>query len=236
MAERSHSAPGSLRTTLADARLVAAKDLRLELRSRVGIGQVVPFALLVVLLFAFALDPDRRVLGAATPGLFWMVVLFSAVLAVGRSFGTEAEDGVLDALRLSGLSPAGIYFGKVLALVVELVLLDLVLALAVVVFYGTDVHGPLLLCAVLVVATVGIAAAGGAYGALVARIRGRETLLPLVMLPMLAPVLISATRGVEVALERDAGPGWPWVGLLGIFALVYLTLGALMFRPLLEDA
>ena len=113
MAERSHSAPGSLRTTLADARLVAAKDLRLELRSRVGIGQVVPFALLVVLLFAFALDPDRRVLGAATPGLFWMVVLFSAVLAVGRSFGTEAEDGVLDALRLSGLSPAGIYFGKV---------------------------------------------------------------------------------------------------------------------------
>ena len=66
--------------------------------------------------------------------------------------------------------------------------------------------------------------------------RGRDTLLPLLLLPLLAPVLIGGTRGVEVALGRDAGPGWPWVGLLGIFALVYLTLGTLMFRPLLEDA
>lgn len=225
-----------LRTVLADARLVAAKDLRTERRSKVGLSQVLPFALLVVLLFAFALDPDRRVLGAATPGLFWMVVLFSAVLAVGRSFALEAEDGVLDALRLSGLSPAGVYLGKVAALLVQLVLLDAVLAVAVVLFYGAEVHGPALLAAVLVAATLGIAAAGGLYGALVARIRGRDTLLPLVMLPMMAPVLISATRGVEVALERDAGPGWPWVGLLGIFALVYLTLGSLIFRPLLEDA
>jgi heme exporter protein B len=236
VAERAASSRSTVGTVLADARLVAAKDLRLEVRSRVGLGQVLPFALLVVLLFAFALDPDRRVLGAATPGLFWMVVLFAAVMAVGRSFGVEADDDVLDGLRLSGLSPAGIYFGKVLALFVELLLLGLLLAVAVVVFYGTEVHGPVLLVAVLVTATLGIAASGGAYGALVARIRGRDTLLPLVMLPMLAPVLISATRGVEVALERDAGPGWPWVGLLGIFALVYLTLGALMFRSLLEDA
>lgn len=227
---------GAAASVLADVRLVAAKDLQIERRSRVGLSQVLPFALLVVLLFAFALDPDRRVLGAATPGLFWMVVLFSAVMAVGRSFGLEAEDGVLDALRLSGISAVGIYLGKVLALLVQLVLLDVVLAVSVVLFYGTEVHGPVLLGAVLVTATLGIAAAGGLYGALVARIRGRDTLLPLVMLPMMSPVLISATRGVEVALERDAGPGWPWVGLLGIFALVYLTLGSLIFRPLLEDA
>jgi heme exporter protein B len=93
-----------------------------------------------------------------------------------------------------------------------------------------------LLVAVVSTATVGIAAAGGAYGGLTARMRGRDTLLPLLLLPLLAPVLIGGTRGVEVALGRDAGPGWPWVGLLGIFALVYLTLGTLMFRPLLEDA
>ncbi|MFM7068178.1 MAG: heme exporter protein CcmB, partial [Actinomycetes bacterium] len=62
------------RSVVVAARLVAAKDLRIERRSRVGLGQVVPFALIVVLLFAFALDPDRRVLGAATPGLYWMIV------------------------------------------------------------------------------------------------------------------------------------------------------------------
>jgi len=83
---------------------------------------------------------------------------------------------------------------------------------------------------------VGIAAAGAVYGALAARLRSGTTLLPLLLLPLLAPVLIGATRGFEVALGREAGPGWPWVALLGIFAVVYLTLGALLFRPLLEDA
>jgi heme exporter protein B len=83
---------------------------------------------------------------------------------------------------------------------------------------------------------VGIAASGAIYGALSARLRSRDTLLPLLMLPLLAPVLISATRGFEVGLERQAGGGWSWAALLGVFALVYLTLGALLFRPLLEDA
>jgi len=225
-----------IRGVVVDAALVAGKDLRLERRSKVGLSQVLPFALLVILLFAFALDPDRRVLGAATPGLYWMVVLFSAVLAVQRSFGVEGEDDVLDALRLSGLSAPGIFLGKVAALMVQLLALEFVLAIAVAVFYGTEISGILLLVGVTTTATVGIAAAGGTYGGLVARIRGRDTLLPLLLLPLLAPVLISATRGTEVALGRDAGPGWPWVGLLGIFGAVYLTLGALLFRPLLEDA
>jgi heme exporter protein B len=219
-----------------DAWLVAAKDLRLELRSRVGIGQVLPFALLVLLLFAFALDPDRGVLQRATAGLFWVAVLFSAVLALQRSFGVEAEDGVIDALRLSGMSPAGIFFGKVAAVTVQLVVLELFLGVGVVVFYATEPAGLGLLVPVAVTATVGIAAAGTVYGALSARLRSRETLLPILLLPLLAPVLISATRGFEIGLEGHAGGGWSWVALLGVFAVVYLTLGSILFRPLLEDA
>jgi heme exporter protein B len=224
-----------------DALLVAGKDLRLEWRSKVGVGQVLPFALLVVLLFAFALDPDRGVLTRATSGMFWVVVLFSSVLTVQRAFGVEAEDGILDALRLSGLDPAAIFLGKVAALCLQLVVLEAVLAVAVAVFYdaGFDgpagASGPALLVLVALAATLGIAGAGAVYGALAARLRSRDTLLPLLLLPLLAPVLISATRGFEVALGREAGPGWPWAALLGIFAVVYLTLGALLFRPLLED-
>jgi heme exporter protein B len=224
-----------------DALLVAGKDLRLEWRSKVGVGQVLPFALLVVLLFAFALDPDRGVLTRATSGLFWVVVLFSSVLTVQRAFGVEAEDGILDALRLSGLDPAAIYLGKVAALSLQLVALEAVLAVAVAVFYdaGFDgaagASGPALLVLVALAATLGIAGAGAVYGVLAARLRSRDTLMPLLLLPLLAPVLISATRGFEVALGREAGPGWPWAALLGIFAVVYLTLGALLFRPLLED-
>ncbi len=218
-----------------DAVLVMTKDLRLEWRSKVGIGQVLPFSLLVVLLFAFALDPERGVLDRVTSGLFWVVVLFSSVLTIERSFSVEAADGIFDALRLSGLAPAAIYAGKVAALVVQLLAIEAVLAAAVAVFYDTTFRTPVLTVGVALVATVGIAAAGAVYGAVAARLRSGTTLLPLLLLPLLAPVLIGATRGFEVALGREAGPGWPWVALLGIFAVVYLTLGALLFRPLLED-
>lgn len=224
------------RALLSDARLVMAKDLRVELRSKVGVAQVLPFAILVLMIFAFALDPDRGILARATPGLFWVAVLFSSVLTLQRSFAIEAEDGVLDALRLSGMMPAGIYLGKVAALSVQLFVLEAVLALGVAVFYATAFRSPGLLVVVAVLTTVGIAASGAIYGILAARLRSRDTLLPLLMLPLLAPVLISATRAFEIGLERRAGGGWSWVALLGVFALAYLTLGSVLFRPLLEDA
>src|SRR5438128_9373147 len=117
-----------------DAALVAGKDLRIEARSRVGLNQVVPLALLMLLLFAFALDPGpagpgstRGVLAAATPGLFWVAVLFSGVLASQRSFALEAADGNRDALRLSGLDPAGMFLGKFAAIALQLLALEGVL-------------------------------------------------------------------------------------------------------------
>lgn len=219
-----------------DILLIAGKDLRIEGRSRIGVAQVLPFALLVLLLFAFALDPDRGVLQATTPGLFWVTVLFASVLALQRNFGIEAEDGIIDALRLSGIAPASIYLGKVLALIVQLAALELVLVAAVAVFYNTDFHGVPLLVAIAAATTVGIAATGSIYGALAARLRSRDTILPLLILPLLAPVLISATRGSEVALRGEAGTGWSWAALLGLFAGAYLVVGAVLFSPLLEDA
>lgn len=219
-----------------DAWLVMVKDLRLERRSKVGIAQVLPFAVLVLMLFAFALDPDRGVLERATPGLFWVAVLFSAVLTLQRSFGVEAEDGVMDALRLSGMAPASIFFGKVAALTLQLLVLEAVLAVGVAVFYGTVFHGVALLVVVALLTTLGIAASGAVYGALAARLRSRDTLLPLLLLPLLAPVLISATRASEIGLERQAAGGWSWAALLGVFAVAYLSLGSVLFRPLLEDA
>lgn len=219
-----------------DVLLVAAKDLRIERRSRIGTAQVLPFALLVLLLFAFALDPDRGLLEAATPGLFWVTVLFSAVLALQRNFGIEAEDGIIDALRLSGMAPSSIYFGKVLALVVQLFALEFVLVIAVAVFYNLEFNGVPLLVAISLTATLGIASTGSIYGALSARLRSRDTLLPLLMLPLLAPVLISATRGSEIALRGEVGTGWSWAALLGLFAGAYLIVGAVLFSPLLEDA
>ena len=219
-----------------DALLVAGKDLRLEARSRVAINQVLPFALLVLVLFAFALDPDRGLLEKATPGLYWVAVLFSGLLALQRSFAVEAADGNRDALRLSGLDPAGIYLGKVLAVSVQLLVLEVLLLVGVAVLYSTRLGGWLLLAATLLVATAGIAAAGTLYGVVAAGLRVRETLLPLLLLPVLAPVLIGSTRAFEAALAGTPSEGWPWVGLMGVFAVLYIVAGVLGFGPLLEES
>ena len=219
-----------------DAVLVAGKDLRIEARSRVGTQQIAPFAVLVLVLFGFALDPDRGVLTRAAAGLFWVAVLFSALLAVQRSFAVESVDGGRDGLRLSGLDPAGIFLGKAGAVAVQLVVLQLLLVAGVTVLYDTDLDGPGLLVLTALAATVGLAAAGTVYGALAAGLRVKETLLPLLLLPVLAPVLLAATRAWEAALGLGLDDGGQWVQLLVVFAVVYSAFGVLAFGSLLEES
>ncbi len=219
-----------------DAALVAGKDLRVEARSRVGVNQVVPFALLVLVVFAFALDSDRDTLVKVGPGLFWVTVLFSGLLAIQRSFVIESDDDARDALRLSGLDGAGIFLGKAGAVAAQLAVLEAVLALGVVVLYGVDLRGPVMLLLTCVAATVGVAAAGTVYGVIAAGLRVRDTLLPLLVLPVLAPVLLAAARACEAALAGTPADGWPWVRMLLVFATIYVTFGVVAFGPLLEEA
>ena len=220
------------------ALLVAGKDLRIEARSRVGLNQIAPFAVLVLVLFAFALDPDRGVLTRASAGLFWVAVLLSALLAVQRSHGVESGDGLRDALRLSGLDPAGVFAGKAAAVAIQLVALEVLLGAGVVVLYDVDLAGAGTLAATCVLATIGLASAGTLYGVLAAGLRVRETLLPLLLLPVVAPVLIAATRASEAALlggTVDVAAA-DWLRLLAVFAVVYTAFGVLAYGTLLEDS
>jgi heme exporter protein B len=163
-------------------------------------------------------------------------VLFSALLALQRTFAIEAADGNRDGLRLSGLDPAGIFLGKAGAVALELLVLELVLGAGVVLMYGTTFRSWLLLVITCLVATTGVAAAGSLYGVLAAGLRVRETLLPLLLLPILAPVLLGATRSFEAALAGVPSDGWPWVELLAAVAAIYLTFGVLAFGSLLEES
>ncbi|MBV9412330.1 MAG: heme exporter protein CcmB [Acidimicrobiia bacterium] len=221
---------------LRDAAVMAGKDLRIELRSRVATNQVAPFAFLVLILFAFALDPDTGVLATAAAGLFWVAVLFCALLAIQRAFAVEASDGARDNLRMSGLDPAGMFLGKASAIAAELTLLEVILGIGVVILYNRSLQGPVLLVVTCVLATIGLAAVGTLYGALAAGLRVRETLLPLLLLPVVAPVLLAATRASEAALGGSPGDGWPWVRVLGVFAVIYVAFGIVAFGPLLEES
>ena len=219
-----------------DALLVVGKDLRVELRSRVTTMQVAPYAVLVLLLFGFAFDQNHSLLTQAAPGLFWMAVLLCTLLAVQRSFAIEAADGARDGLRLSGLDPAGIFVGKAAAVAVQLVVVEVVLGAGVVVLFGTDLHDPALLVATAAATTLGLAAAGTVYGIIAAGLRVRETLLPLLILPVVAPVLLGATQAWMAALGLSATNGWKWLALLVSFAVLDVTLGVLSFGSLLEEA
>ena len=218
-----------------DAALVAGKDLRIEARSRVVLNQVAPFAVLVLLLFAFALGPDRSPMVRAAPGLFWVAVLFATVLAVQRSTAVESPEGTRDGLRVSGLDPAGVFLGKTAAVALQLLLLEVLLAVGVVVLFGSSVRSAGVLVVASVAGTAGLAAAGTLYGALSAGLRVRETLLPLLLLPVAAPVLLAGTRAWQSALgTTTAAAGDPWIRILLVFAAVYLALGVVIFGALQE--
>jgi heme exporter protein B len=217
-----------------DAALVGGKDLRIELHSRVTTMQIAPYAVLVLLLFGFAFDSNHTLLSQAAPGLFWVAVLLCALLAVQRSFAVEAADSARDGL--SGLDPAGVFLGKAAAIAVQLALLEVLLGAGVVVLFGTELRDPGLLVATAVAATLGLAAAGTVYGMMAAGLRVRETLLPLLILPVVAPVLLGATQAWMAALGLSTTDGWKWLVLLISFAAIYLTLGVLLFSSLVEDA
>lgn len=216
--------------------LVARKDLAIEARTRVGVNQVAPFAVLVLLLFAFAFDSSTRVLRDGTPGLFWIAVLLSGLLAVQRAFALEAPDGLRDALRMSGLPPAGIFLGKVVSVGLQLLVLDVLLLLGVIALYDATLGAPALLVPSVVAATIGLAAVGCLYGVLSMGQRVAATLLPLLMLPALAPLLLCATQAVDAALSGTSGEGWRWLLLLVAFSVSYLGLGAATFGILLDDS
>jgi heme exporter protein B len=219
--------------------LVAGKDLRIERRSRVVTNQVLPFAAVTMVMFAFALDAEN-ILDRVAPGLVWLATMFSLLVLVQRAFAIESEDGALDALRVAGVDPVAIFWGKAMGLGVQLAVLEVVLLVAAVLLYGADVplDGIVLLVTTLITATCGLATVGTLYGGLAAGISGRETLLPLLVLPVVAPVLIGATRAVESALGTAGAvvsEGWPWVGLLAVFAVSFGVGGSLAFGPLIDE-
>ena len=218
-----------------DALLVAGKDLRVERRSHVARNQVLPFAVAVLLLFGLALGPDRQRLEVAAAGLFWVTVLFATILAVQRSFALERDDDALDTLRVSGIDPGGVFLGKAGALLVELAALEVALALVAAVLFSIPLSSGAFLAVTAVVATAGLVAIGTLYGILASSSRVHETLLPLLFLPVAAPVLLGAVKTWQLGIARTPGAGLGWLALLAAFAAIYLAIGTVAFGALLED-
>ena len=158
--------------------------------------------------------------------------MFCLLLAVQRSVSLATTP---TRLKMAGLSPSSIFLGKAMAVFVQMIFLELFLTGGVIIFYGTSIDDLALWIVSGLVAALALSATGTLYGALASGLEVRETLLPILLLPVLAPVLIGATKAYSGALGESVTNGWQWTGLLSLFALAALTLGAMAYGVLVEE-
>lgn len=220
-----------VRQTLA----VAGKDLRIEARGRHALAAVLPFAATMLVAMGLSLGPGRALLQRTAPALLWVAVLFAAVLASRQAYRIEAEDDALEGLILSPIDRAAIFLGKAAGVTLQLLVLEAVVLLMVALLFDLSLAAaPVALAAVFVLGTVGLAAAGSLFGVLSIAPRARETVLPLLVLPLATPVLLAGVRATEVA-TGGTGDATSWLGLLVAFDAIFLALGILVFGYLVED-
>jgi heme exporter protein B len=226
-----------LRTEARVALAIARKDAVAELRGRHASVSTLFFAAVVLLLFGFALGPDAGRLAVAAPGLLWLAVVFAGVLAVSRLHLLETDDAALEQLALYPVARRAIYAGKALGGFVVMLVLGLVVLGAVGVLFAVDIGAawPALLLTV-VLGALGIAAVGTFYAGVTVRMRAREVMLPLLVLPVLAPLLLAAVKATAAALAGDPfGELGAWLQLLVAFDVIMLMAGAATYGFLLED-
>jgi heme exporter protein B len=227
----------SLRTSLGIAWALARKDAIAEARGRHAAVSTLTFAALVLLLFGFAMGPDSQRLSQAAPGLLWLGIVFSGLLAVSRFHELETDDGALEQLALYPVDRRAIYVGKAAIGAFAMLVLGFVLVPVVAILYAVNI-GPALAPLALTVAlgAIGFAAVGTFYAGVTVRMRAREVMLPLLVLPIIAPLLLGAVKATTAALTGDPfGELGSWLQLLAAFDIVMLIAGAGTYGFLLEE-
>ncbi len=212
-------------------RAVAWKDLRTERRSAANFNSVLFLAMLMLLLFGFALGPDAQGLKDAVGGILWLTVLFSGVQAFNRSYQIELDNGALENLLLYPGERWPIFVGKVLANLTFVLAVELITVPAAAVLF----HAPLdrampMLAVVLFLGTFGFVALGTVYAGVASRSRAREVLLPLLLFPMLVPVLIAAAKATTALTTGDLmNESTSWVTLLVAFDVIFFTASVFVY-------
>jgi heme exporter protein B len=215
---------------------VVAKEVRAEFRTRELLSTTVVFAMLVVVLFSFAFNPTPDESRRYGPGLLWIAFLFAGSLLLQPSFVREQANDTLSALRMAPVPPFSIVFGKILANFIFLSATEVVLVPIFLVLYNVSVSGVVMrLALVLALGTLGIVITGTVFSAVSAQARMRELLLPLLLFPILAPVLIGAVESTTALFREDPALDLTWVSVLAGFDIVFLTASWILCEYLLEE-
>jgi len=190
----------------------------------------------MLLAFGFALGPDRLLLARTAPGLLWLATLFASVELCHRSYQNEAVGGALEGLLLSPVEKGAVFLGKAAAAFVQLVVLLGATTAIVILLFGLPVGpSPVLLVITALLGIAGLSTLGSLLGLLTVRGRTRQAALPVLVLPLVSPVIIAATRATEGLTQGNTAGIGGWLGLLVAFDTAFLAAGFVVFGHLLED-
>ena len=227
---------GGLTPYLRKIGAVCGKELRAELRGREVFSTMTAFSVLAVLVFGLGFDLRVPKSEMIAPGVLWVVILFAGVLGLNRSFGAEVDRGTLPALLLAPVDRSAIYFGKLLANLVFTLATTLVILAVMFFIFDVNMFHPYNLLAVLL-GVVGYVGVGTIFAALTASNRARETMLPILLLPVMVPVFVAGVGLTSAVVDGKSFEDLrQWLGILAAFDLIFVVVAYLLFDLIWEDA
>ena len=204
--------------------IITAKDLRAELRTKEAVNAALAFAVMILVLFSFAFDPEESTTKMISGGLLWIVFAFAGTLVLNRSFARELPNDCLDALVAAPVSGAVLFLGKALANYLLVIAVELVALPVFGILYNVRWYRQFWqVMLVLALGTWGITVIGTIFSALTVNIRLREVMLPMITYPMLVPALMGAMQ-LTVDLVNGqpiSGDSTVWLRLLIGFDVLY---------------
>ena len=212
---------------------IASKDLRVELRSRELLSMTAIFALLSILVFSFALELDRTAREEAVSGVLWVTLIFASLLGLNRSLAQEYDQGNLDALLLAPVSRSAIFVGKLAGNALFTGLVGFLLLPLMTALYGMNMLDGRLILTTLT-GIFGFCAIGTLLATMTVQTRAREALLPIAMLPIALPFLLTAVRATKGILI-GASEWQVWFQLLLGITVIYLVLCLLLYKYVVEE-
>jgi len=211
------------------------KDIAAELRSRELISAMLVFALLVILIFNFALQLDARERANVTAGVLWVTFSFAGTLGLNRSLAIEKDRGCLDGLLLAPVDRSSIYFGKAIGNLLFMFIVEAIVLPIYSILYNVNLFVPGLL-AVILLGSVGYVAVGTLLASMAVQTRTRDILLPILLFPLVIPVLLTAVKASSGFLQAvEMAEIWPSLNLLMVYDVIFIALAFMFFDYIVEE-
>lgn len=212
------------------------KELLLQWRTRGQLMAVFVFGAATLLLFSFGIGPNAEMLRTFSAGFLWLGLLLSSTLTLSESFHAEMENRALEGLLLLPSDPRALYYGKAIANWLQLALLGCALVPVMIVLYDAGTTQLVNLVLVILLGTAGLSAPGTLYAAMTAQVKAKQTLLPLLLFPLIVPALLASVKATSLAILGDPmHQSRSWIALLGAFDLIYWSLCGLLYGRVVEE-